>query len=180
MVISHPGLASGAMTLSCWLSLALFTTKLRLRLHQHKVLSTASPPSPFEEPWLNKAEECRGEGKELAGVSGSECPRLMTRKSTCGSCTPGTKCFHFMAHAWHELTCMPAPRQQCVLLLAGAGLSLAVGELYPAVRVYSLQGRGAEYLSFRWMIKWVAQQEVKQLEFLPHYHGNLISGIMRY
>lgn len=111
------------------------------------------PPSPLEKPWLNKAEECRGEGKELAGVSGSGRPRLMTRKSTCGSCAPGTKCFHFVAHAWHELTCVPAPRQQCVLLLAGAGLSLAVGELYPAVRVYSLQGRGAEYLSFRWMIK---------------------------
>lgn len=61
------------------------------------------------------------------------------------------------------------------------GPSPTAGELRPAVRVYSLQGvAGAEHSSFRWMIKWVAQQEVKQLEFLPHYHGNLISGIMRY
>lgn len=66
---------------------------------------------------------------------------------------PGMSCFHFIAHARHEHASMPAPRQQCILMLAGAGLSLTVGELYPAVRVYSLQGRGAEYLSFRWMIK---------------------------
>lgn len=47
---------------------------------QHSV-----PPSPFEKPWLNKAEECGGGGNELAGVSGSQWPRLKTKKSTCGS-----------------------------------------------------------------------------------------------
>lgn len=46
------------------------------------------PPSPFGKPWLNKAEECGGGGKELAGVSGSQWPRLKTKKSTCGSGAP--------------------------------------------------------------------------------------------
>ena len=46
------------------------------------------PPSPFGKPWLNKAEECGGGGKELAGVSGSQWPRLKTKKSTCGSRAP--------------------------------------------------------------------------------------------
>ena len=48
---------------------------------------------------------------------------------------------------------MPAPRQLSAAMLAEARPSVAMGELYPAVRVYSLQGRGAEYMSFRWMIK---------------------------
>lgn len=47
-----------------------------------------SVPSPCEKPWLNKAEECGGGGKELAGVSGSQWPRLKTKKSTCGSRAP--------------------------------------------------------------------------------------------
>lgn len=50
---------------------------------QHSV-----PLSPFRKLWLNKAEECGGGGKELAGVSGSQWPRLKTKKSTCGSRAP--------------------------------------------------------------------------------------------
>lgn len=46
------------------------------------------PLSPFGKLRLNKAEECGGGGKELAGVSGSQWPRLKTKKSTCGSRTP--------------------------------------------------------------------------------------------
>lgn len=42
MAISHPSLASRAMTLSCWLSLALLTSKLPLRKPSHKVLSAVS------------------------------------------------------------------------------------------------------------------------------------------
>lgn len=62
MVISHPSPASGAMTLSCWLSLALLTTKLPLSPTLPQSPQHSVPPSPFEKPWLNKAEECGGGG----------------------------------------------------------------------------------------------------------------------
>lgn len=177
MVISHPILASRAVTLSCWLSPTLLMTKLLPILPQNPQHSVAA--TPWGSCGLTRRKNMEG-GGELAGVSGSQWPRLKTKNRPVVSTPPGMPCFHFMAHTRHEHMCMPAPRQQWAAMLAVAGLSMAVGEPYPAVRVYSLQGRGAEYLSFRWMIKWVAQQEVKQLEFLPHYHGNLISGIMRY
>lgn len=88
MVISHPSLASRAVTLSCWLSLALLTTKLPLCPPLPQSPPHSVPPSPFGKPWFNKAEECGGGGKELAGVSGSQWPRLKTKKSTCGSRAP--------------------------------------------------------------------------------------------
>lgn len=85
MVISHPSLASGAMTLSCWFSLALLTTKLPLWITllqspQHRV-----SPSPFGKLRLNKAEECGGEREDPAGVSG---PGLKPKNSTSGSRAP--------------------------------------------------------------------------------------------
>lgn len=58
MTISHPALASIAVTLSCWLNLALLTTKLPLSWPSHNIHRTVSLHS--EEPGLNKAEECTG------------------------------------------------------------------------------------------------------------------------
>lgn len=64
------------------------------------------PPSPFGKPWFNKAEECGGGGKELAGVSGSQWPRLTTKKSTCGSRAPWYVMLplHGTRTSWHTHT----------------------------------------------------------------------------
>lgn len=89
------------------------------------------------------------EGKELAGVSGSMVAgvRIMSRPVV--PTLPGMPCFHFTAHTQAHVR----DSAQATVCRAGAGPFLAAGELYPAVHVYSLQGRGAEHLSFRWMIK---------------------------
>lgn len=106
MVISHPSLASRAVTLSCWLSLALLTTKLPLCPPLPQSPPHSVPPSPFGKPWFNKAEECGGGGKELAGVSGSQWPRLTTKKSTCGSRAPWYVMLplHGTRTSWHTHT----------------------------------------------------------------------------
>lgn len=118
-------------------------------------------------------------GKSGRGRRNSRCYSQWTKIQT-KNLTRGRSEAWFHLVAPHERSCMQALWQQPAPRLARTELFLTMGELYPTDRVYSLQSRSAQYLSFRWMIKWVAQQEVKQLEFLPHYHGNLISGIMRY
>ncbi len=61
-----------------------------------------------------------------------------------------------------------------------AGL-VGLQESFPPLALFTVSEAGAlGRPSFRCMIKRVAPAVVKQLEFLPHYHGNLISGIMRY
>lgn len=179
MVISHPCPASRAVTLSCWFSRALLMTKLPLQITLPQSLRHRLSPSPFGRPRLNKAEECGGSGERTLQVRVGQGSGPGKLHRWCRR-PPGMSSFQFMKQAHHGHRYVPAPWQLGTVRQAGEGPSLTAGELCPAVRVYSLQGRSAEYSSFRWMIKWVAQQEVKQLDFLPHYHGNLISGIMRY
>lgn len=62
---------------------------------------------------------------------------------------PGMPRFHFTEH---EHPCQ-RPAGRALRGWRGRGPRLTAGALRPAVRVYSLQGRAAEYSSFRWMIK---------------------------
>lgn len=72
-------------------------------------------------------------------------PWLQLLQAMCG--------FTSLHQTHHEHSSMQAPWQQPAPMLARTELLLTMGELYPTDRVYSLQRRSAQYLSFRWMIK---------------------------
>lgn len=98
MVISHPALASRAMTLICWLGLASLTTKLPLCSPSHKVLSTASLYLHLGSCGLTRQKNVEEEGEELAGVSGSQWPRLKTKKVDLWQPCP---LVHHASTSWH-------------------------------------------------------------------------------
>lgn len=88
MAISHPCLVSRAMTLSCWLSQALLTTKLPLCKPSQKVLCIVSLHLHLQSRGLTRRKNAEEGGKELAGASGSQWQWLKTKNSTCGNRTP--------------------------------------------------------------------------------------------
>lgn len=123
MAISHPVLAYRAVTLSCWLNLALLTTKLPLSLPSHNVHRAAS--LHLEEPGLNKAEECTGAGTERGRCEvgeGSRPTPLMVAPPP----PPSMPRFHSVAHAHHEGTSR-ASTQATVYGDAGVGEALSSG-----------------------------------------------------